>query len=105
MHKASTLHRPRHTASHISTSHCSRRWRKADDLTDLPELNDPRKTILQRLLTTAVPAAYFVNTKLAALILLKSARISLRDGYTDMSAFGIAGSMRIMPSRNDERAG
>ncbi|MCA9713756.1 MAG: GAF domain-containing protein, partial [Myxococcales bacterium] len=69
----------------------ARRWRAADDLTDLPELHEPRKTLLQRLLTTAVPAAYFVDTKLAALILLKSARISLRDGYTDMSAFGVAG--------------
>ncbi len=69
----------------------ARRWRGAEELTGLPDLDEPRKRLLQRLLTTAAPAAYFVDTKLAALILLKSARISLRDGYTDMSAFGIAG--------------
>ena len=67
------------------------RGRRAQDLMDLPELEDPRRKVALKLLIAIVPAAYFVDVKLVSIILLQIAHISLRYGLSDVSAFGFAG--------------
>ncbi|MEZ4450557.1 MAG: ATP-binding sensor histidine kinase [Nannocystaceae bacterium] len=67
------------------------RGRRAQELMDLPEIEEPQKVVALKLLIAIVPAAYFVDVKLVMVILLNIASISLRYGLSNVSAFGFAG--------------
>ena len=71
------------------------RWaqgrRNAEELVDLPELQDRRLQCVTRLLVALAPAAFFVSTNLVMICLLRVARISLRHGVNDASGYGMAG--------------
>ncbi len=69
----------------------AQRFRSPDKLTKLPDLDNPRIHLILHLMMSVVPAAYFIDTKLGAIYLLRIAGISMRVGLTDAAAFGFAG--------------
>ncbi|MGB1274796.1 MAG: ATP-binding protein, partial [Nannocystaceae bacterium] len=64
---------------------------RISDIPRLPELKDPTTRVGLTLMISAVPAAYFVDTRFAAVLMLRIANITLSEGLTDVSPFGFAG--------------
>ncbi len=64
---------------------------RPSDIPRLPELKDPKTRLGLTLMISAVPAAYFVDTRFAAVLMLRIANITLSEGLTDVSPFGFAG--------------
>ncbi|MGB1277218.1 MAG: ATP-binding protein, partial [Nannocystaceae bacterium] len=69
----------------------AQRFRGPAQLTNLGDLDNPRKHLILHLMMSVVPAAYFIDTKLGAIYMLRIAGISMREGLTDAAAFGFAG--------------
>jgi hypothetical protein len=57
----------------------------------LPDLKNTSKRSAMRLLVAMSPAAFFVSSKLLAVVLTRITRLSLRYGLIDASAYGFAG--------------
>ncbi|MEG3966947.1 AAA family ATPase [Microcoleus sp. T2B6] len=62
--------------------------RKIADLIDEPEITDPQKRLVLKLLTNTDPPAYFFNQEMYAVIVLKMANISLQYGNIAVSSKG-----------------
>ncbi|MCA9636272.1 MAG: GAF domain-containing protein, partial [Myxococcales bacterium] len=71
---------------------------------ELPESNERRVHVAHSVLMHMTPAAYFTDFKLAAIILLRLANLTLERGRTEHSAYGIAGYGLVLASRPGERA-
>jgi predicted ATPase/serine/threonine protein kinase len=69
----------------------TQRGRKIERFIDLPELTDVRKRCASKLLMWMTPAAFFVSSKLLAIINIRMVRIAMRYGVGDLSAYAFAG--------------
>ena len=65
--------------------------RKIGELLSLPELTDVKQQCVMRLLMAVAPAAFFVSTELVTVCLMRIARLSMENGVSDASAYGLAG--------------
>ncbi|MCA9714425.1 MAG: AAA family ATPase, partial [Myxococcales bacterium] len=63
----------------------------AEELLARPELEDPARRAELRVLVSMTAAAYFVDTSLASLVLLRIASISVGHGLSELSAYGFIG--------------
>jgi predicted ATPase len=83
------------TQSTVLREYAALRWqqgrREIADLYNLPELNNPKKRHAMRLLMAMAPPAFFVNSRLLAVVLTRTARLSLKYGLCDASAYGFTG--------------
>ncbi len=71
---------------------------------DVPESSDHRAYLIHNLLMHMAPAALFRDFQLAALIFLRLANLTLGQGRTEVSAFGIAGYGLVLTTlQNDYR--
>ncbi len=68
----------------------------ATTILDLPPLVDPDRIAELRVLMSMAAAAYFLDTNLASVILLRIANISLKHGLSDVSAYGFIGAGLVM---------
>jgi predicted ATPase len=86
---------PRHAnAGAILREYTAVRWRqrrRPGELVALPSLSDRKKQGAMKVLIEMAPAAYCCSTELLTVCLLRIARLSLRYGITDASAYGLAG--------------
>ena len=65
--------------------------KKTKDLVNLPEMTDPYIKALQNIACSIAPAAYFANTDLLAVMILKAIRIFLKYGISPFFAFALSG--------------
>jgi predicted ATPase len=65
--------------------------RPVPDLIHLPDLDDARLRLVTQLYIAMCPAAFFVDTNLLTVCLMRIARTSIRHGVNDASAYGLAG--------------
>lgn len=63
---------------------------------ELPELDNRDREAELRVLMSMAAAAYFVDTNLASVILLRIANLSMRHGLCDISAYGFVGVGLVM---------
>ncbi len=68
-----------------------RKGASADELLALPEMTDETARAAQRVMVSMTAAAYFIDTELASLLLLRVASESVKRGLTEVSAYGIIG--------------
>ncbi|MCK5232652.1 MAG: hypothetical protein KAR13_20425, partial [Desulfobulbaceae bacterium] len=61
--------------------------KRIDELAELPEINDPIKSAVLRIISSAGSAAYFANPELMPLIVFKGVRLSVKNGNAPESAF------------------
>ncbi|MDI3285478.1 AAA family ATPase [Polyangium sp. 15x6] len=62
--------------------------RRIEDLVDAPEMTDPERRAVQKLLIFLTSPAYYEGPTFIALVALKQVEISLRYGHSDGSAYG-----------------
>jgi predicted ATPase/serine/threonine protein kinase len=83
------------TPAALLAEYARTRWhqgsRKPEDLVALPLLADETKASAIKLLIALAPPAYFCDTPLLALAMMRIANISFRHGVSELSAYGIAG--------------
>jgi predicted ATPase len=83
------------TTAAVLLEYGSLRWeqgrRPIAELIRLPDLDNADKRSAIRILVASVPAAFFVSSKLMAVMQMRIVRISLRYGVMDASAYGFAG--------------
>jgi len=71
---------------------------------DLPQSLERRTYLIHSLLMNMAPAALFRDFRLAAVILLRLANLTLERGRTDISAFGVAGYGLLLATLHGEYA-
>jgi predicted ATPase len=85
----------RANAASILREYAAVRWRQRRQptaaLMALPALDDRKKQGAMKVLIEVAPAAYCCSTELLTVCLLRIARLSLRYGISDASAYGLAG--------------
>ncbi|MBL8972830.1 MAG: hypothetical protein JNK56_19745, partial [Myxococcales bacterium] len=65
-------------------------------LRELPAMTDPARRAELRVLMAMTAAAYFTDTNLASLLLLRMARLSVKHGVCEVSAYGFMGVGLVM---------
>jgi GAF domain-containing protein/anti-anti-sigma regulatory factor len=71
----------------LAEAQASLSGRPIGDLIDAPEMTDPTKKALLRILTSFDAPAYQTSPALHALVVLKKVNLSLRHGHSELSAF------------------
>ncbi|MCW8931250.1 MAG: diguanylate cyclase [Gammaproteobacteria bacterium] len=61
-----------------------------DDLLALPEMRDPVRLKIMRLLGLTIPPAYWTSQELVALIVFQMVRESIRDGYSPNTGYAFS---------------
>ena len=59
---------------------------KIPEISNLPDITDPDKKEVIRILTDFAPTAYFINENLFALVVMKIVNISMKYGNSDQSS-------------------
>ncbi|MCB9749019.1 MAG: AAA family ATPase [Myxococcales bacterium] len=67
------------------------RRHRFEDIARLPEIESPIMRVALKVMQAAVAPAYFEDTFFAALIMLRIANLTLRNGMSEVSPFGFAG--------------
>ncbi len=67
------------------------RRHRFEEISRLPEIESPIMRVALKVMQAAVAPAYFEDTFFAALILLRIANLTLRNGMSEVSPFGFAG--------------
>ncbi len=65
-------------------------------LRELPAMTDPARRAELRVMMAMTAAAYFTDTNLASLLLLRMARLSVQHGLCEVSAYGLMGVGLVM---------
>jgi len=68
----------------------------AATILDLPLLGDDERRAELRVMMAMIAAAYFTDTNLASVLLLRIANLSLRHGLSDVTAYGLIGAGLVM---------
>jgi predicted ATPase/serine/threonine protein kinase len=83
------------TLARIFSEYAALRWaqgrRPAHELAHLPEVTDPTVQCVMKLISSVLPALYLSDTKLLAVCLIRSVRLSLNHGMNSDSAYALAG--------------
>jgi predicted ATPase/signal transduction histidine kinase/tRNA A-37 threonylcarbamoyl transferase component Bud32 len=62
--------------------------KRGSDLAKQPQMNDPYKLAIKRLLMSVLPATYMVNPNLLPLIIFEMVNLSIKYGNSSLSAYG-----------------
>jgi predicted ATPase/serine/threonine protein kinase len=83
------------TLAGILSEYAALRWaqgrRPAHELAHLPELTDPTIQCVMKLIISIIPTLVLSDSKLLAVCLIRSVRLSLKHGISSDSAFPLAG--------------
>ena len=66
------------------------RGQSTDALASLPEMTDPKKNAAMRMLNDIASPAYWARPEILPFVIFRMVQLSLRDGCTQVSAFGFA---------------
>jgi predicted ATPase len=79
----------------VLREYAATRWtqgrRRIPELNDLPRLDDIDKQCAMHILIALAPPAFFVDTALLSVCLMRIARLSMKHGLSNVSSYGFAG--------------
>jgi predicted ATPase len=85
---------------HLLREYAALRWRRGrrpiPDLVDLPEMTDLATRNAMQVFMAVSPAAFFVDSLLLSLMVLRMANLSLQLGVSDVSSYGFGGYGLVM---------